>query len=87
MSQLLHCGNLVNDLIKDNHSALPLSGMINPTFQNQGTASVTIDGRILMPDETFTVFAPIVLQNAIPIVFEADKTKTRKLYLSYVSVI
>lgn len=87
MSQLLHCGNLINTVIKDNHSALSLEGMINPTFQNQGEASVTIDGRILLPEETYTVFAPVVLQNAIPIVFEEDKTKKRKLFLGYVSVI
>lgn len=84
---LLHCGNLVNQLIKDNHSAFSLAGMVNPTFQNQGEASVTIDGRILVPGESYSVNAPIVLQNAIPISFENDSTKTRALYLGYVSII
>jgi hypothetical protein len=85
--QLLHCGNLINTLIKHDNSALSLEGMVNPTFQNQGTASVTVDGRVLQPEETYTVFAPIVLQNKIPIVFEDDKTKTRKLWLGYISII
>lgn len=83
----LNCGNLVNKLIKDNHSSFSLAGMINPTFQNQGTASVTIDGRVLAPGETYSVYAPILLQNAIPIVFENDSTKTRALYLGYVAII
>lgn len=85
--KLLHCGNLINKLIKHDDSALSLEGMINPTFQNQGTAAVTIDGRILLPEETYSVFAPIVLQNKIPIVFEDDKTKTRKLWLGYTKII
>lgn len=84
---LLHCGNLVNKLIKDNHSSFSLEGMVNPTFQNQGEASVTIDGRVLAPGETYSVFAPVVLQNAIAIAFESDSTKTRALYLGYVAII
>ncbi|MEN2415534.1 hypothetical protein [Flavobacterium mesophilum] len=87
MSKLLHCGSLRNVLIKDNHSAYSLNGMLNPTFQNQGTAAVTIDGRILLPDETYTVFAPLVLQGNVPIVFEEDKSKKRMLYIGFVSVI
>ncbi|SDZ90968.1 hypothetical protein SAMN05443667_101254 [Flavobacterium gillisiae] len=83
----MFCGNLVNKLIKENHSSYPLAGMINPTFQNQGTASVTIDGRNLAPGETYSVYAPIVLQNAIPITFSPDKTKTRQLYIGYVDII
>ncbi|AOZ99599.1 hypothetical protein [Flavobacterium commune] len=84
---LLHCGNLVNKLIKENHSAYSLKGMVNPTFQNQGEASVTIDGRILASGETYSVEAPIVLQNAVPITFENDSTKTRALWIGYVAII
>ncbi len=85
--RLMHCGNLVNKLIKDNHSTYSLEGMVNPTFQNQGESSVTIDGRVLGPGETYSVYAPIVLSNSISIAFENDNTKTRALYLGYVAII
>lgn len=83
----MNCGNLRNLLIQDNHSNYSLVGMVNPTFQNQGTAAVTIDGRKLEPGETYSVNAPVVLQNAISIIFDADTTKTRQLYLGYVQII
>ena len=85
--KLLHCGQLVNKLIKDNQSSFSLEGMVNPTFQNQGTAAVTIDGRKLESGETYSVYAPVVLKNAIAIEFEKDNTKTRALYVGYVAII
>lgn len=61
--------------------------MVNPTFQNQGTASVSVDGRLLDPGDSYSVSAPVVLQNEIPITFSSDKTLTRQLYIGYVDII
>lgn len=83
----MNCGNLINKVVSENHSAYSLAGMVNPTFQNGGTASVTVDGRVIAPGETYSVFLNLVLQNAIPISFEKDKTKTRILYVGYGQII
>lgn len=83
----MNCGNLINKVVQENHSAFSLAGMVNPTFQNGGTASVTVDGRTIAPGETYSVFLNLVLQNAIPISFEKDKTKTRILYVGYGQII
>ncbi len=80
-------GNLGNTLIDKNHSNFSLDGMVNPSFQNEGTASVNINGRELKPGQSFSAFAPIVLRNSIPITFEADSTKTRILYLGYITLV
>ena len=83
----MNCGYLINKVVQENHSAFSLVGMVNPTFQNGGTASVTVDGRVIAPGETYSVFLNLVLQNAIPISFEKDKAKTRILYVGYGQII
>ena len=83
----MNCGNLINKVVTDNHSAFSLDGMVNPTFQNGGTSPVSVDGRILAPGETYSVFLNLVLKNAIPISFDKDKTKTRILYVGYGQII
>ncbi|MBB1193554.1 hypothetical protein DNC80_07710 [Flavobacterium sp. SOK18b] len=81
------CGNLKNKVITENHSAFSLAGMVNPTFQNKGTSTVNLDGRLIAPGETYSVYLNLVLQNAIPITFEKDKSKTRILYIGYGEII
>lgn len=79
-------GTLENQIIKDNHSDFSLRGMVNPTFQNDGESYVVINGIKVLPGKTYSVYAPVVLQNSIPITFESDKTKTRALRLGFVKV-
>lgn len=82
----LQKGNLNNKIITKNHSQYSLLGMVNPTFQNQGTANVYIDGRLIQPNESFAINCPnIILQNAIPITFENDPAKTKILYVGFVN--
>lgn len=81
-------GNMRNKIIARNDNNFSLAGMINPTFQNQGTNYVVIDGRTVLPGESFTVNAPnVVLQNSIAIKFESDMAKTNILYVGYVELI
>lgn len=78
-------GTLKNELIKDNHSNYPLKDMINPTFQNEGTSNVFIDGRKVEPGQSYAINAPnVILQNTVSITFDPDKTKTRILYVGFV---
>lgn len=80
-------GNVRNQLIRLDTSQFSMLGMVNPTFQNQGTAYVFIDGRKVLPGESFSVNCPnVVLQNAISIAFENDNSKTRQLYVGFVSL-
>lgn len=83
----MFCGILQNKVVTDNQSAFDLKGMVNPTFQNGGTATVIVDGRTLQPGETYSVHLNLVLQNQISISFEKDKTKTRILYVGYGQII
>ncbi len=81
-------GVLRNDLIKENYSDYPLKDMINPTFQNEGTSTVFIDGRNVEPGQSYAVNAPnVILQNNVSITFEIDITKTRILFVGYVKTI
>lgn len=77
--------NLVNRLITDNVQSFTLKGMVCPTFQNEGTADVVIDGRLVKPKSTFGVYAPgYELQNSVNIQFLGEKgSTTRLLYLSF----
>ncbi len=80
-------GQLRNVLINKSDSNYPLAGMISPTFQNEGTASVIIDGRKLDQGDSFSINVPgVMLTNSIAITFEQDNTKTRKLYVGFVSL-
>lgn len=80
-------GNSRNVMIDTNHSQFSLLGMVNPTFQNQGTAYVIIDGRKVLPGESFPYNVPnVILQNSIGINFEPDAAKTRILYLGFVQL-
>ena len=81
-------GNLRNVLISGSTSNFSLAGKINPTFQNEGTAVVYIDGRRLDPGQSYAVNVPnVVLQNTVPITFENDSSKTHILYLGFVELI
>lgn len=81
-------GELKNALINGNHSNYPLKDMINPTFQNEGTAKVFIDGREVRPGQSYAVNAPnVILQNTVSITFEPDPAKTRILYVGFVKSI
>jgi hypothetical protein len=76
--------NVVNQIITRNNPQFPLLGMLNPTFQNQGTANVYVNGLLLEPGDSYTVNVPMsVCQNNIAIVFEQDNTKTKTLYVGY----
>lgn len=80
--------NVVNQIITRNNPQFPLKGMINPTFQNQGTAKVFVNGLLLEPGDSYTVNVPMgVCQNSIAITFEQDLTKTKTLYVGYGSLI
>lgn len=76
--------NLVNKLIVLNNQNFSLKGMICPTFQNEGTCDVIIQGRILKPNSSFGVYAPgYALQNSVNIQFVGSPSDTKRLYLSY----
>lgn len=78
-------GQLVNTVITDSQNDFPLKGMINPTFQNSGEASVLIDGRKIEAGESYAINAPnVILTNNVSIIFENDSTKARILHLGYV---
>lgn len=81
-------GNLKNDLVSQSETRYSLKDKICPTFQNEGTATVYIDGRKLGAGESYSVNVPnVVLQNSIPITFDTDPTKTKILYVGYVELI
>ena len=80
-------GYLKNELISKSQPQYSLKNKINPTFQNEGTATVYIDGRTLKAGESYSVNVPnVIMQNAIPISFEADPTKTKILFIGYVEL-
>lgn len=77
-------GNLVNELITRNNKQYSLDGKVCPTFQNQGTAKVSVNGLLLNPGESYVANLPMLkLKNSIQISFEEDTTKTRILYVGY----
>ncbi len=81
-------GNLKNDLVNQSQTRFSLKGKICPTFQNEGTAAVFVDGRKLLTGESYSVLVPnVILQNSIPITFENDPTKTKILYVGYVELL
>jgi len=81
-------GKLKNELVNQSQSQYSLLGKICPTFQNEGTASVYIDGRKLLTGESYSVNAPnVILQNSIAITFDIDPTKTKILYVGFVELI
>lgn len=81
-------GNLKNDFINQSKTGFSLKGKINPTFQNEGTAYVMIDGRKILPGESYSINVPnVILQNSIAITFEPDSNKTKILYVGYVELI
>lgn len=81
-------GNLKNDFINQSKTGFSLKNKINPTFQNEGTAYVVIDGRKILPGESYSINVPnVILQNAIAITFDPDSTKTKILYVGYVELI
>lgn len=80
-------GNLVHRVVDDNHEDYSLQGMISPTFQNVGTATAYVGGREIAQGKSFSVNVPgIELQNSLPIIFEPDPAKTRKLHLHFVQL-
>lgn len=80
--------NLVNQIITKNNPQFSLDGMLNPTFQNQGTANVYINGLLIQPGDSYACNVPgVEFKNTIPIVFEQDSTKSRILYVGYASLI
>ena len=81
-------GYLKNELIAQTQPQYSLKGKICPTFQNEGTASVYIDGRTLKPGESYSINVPnVILENAIPITFETNPAKTKILYVGYVELV
>lgn len=83
----MESGNLKNELVNQSQTNYPLKGKICPTFQNEGTATVYIDGRKLQPKESYSVNVPnVILNNDIPITFDADHAKTKILYVGYVEI-
>lgn len=84
----MESGNLKNDLVNQSQSRFSLKGKICPTFQNEGTATVLIDGRKLLPGESYSVNVPnVMLQNSIAITFEDTPGKTKILMVGYVEII
>ena len=80
-------GVLRNILVTKTNLNYPLKGKINPTFQNEGTAVAYIDGRKLLPGESYSVNVPnVILQNNIPITFESDPSKKPILYIGFVEI-
>lgn len=78
-------GQLINKTIVNSENDYSLDGMINPTFQNTGETAVLIDGRKVLPGESFAVNAPnVILTNSISIVFEKEEGKANILHLGYV---
>lgn len=78
-------GKLVNTVLTDSHNDFPLKGMINPTFQNTGEASVLIDGREIKTGESYAINAPnVILTNNVSIIFENDPAKTKVVHVGYV---
>ncbi|MFV5702194.1 hypothetical protein ACM55F_10010 [Flavobacterium sp. XS2P12] len=81
-------GELINEVITANHANYSLKDMINPTFQNDGEATVFIDGRIVKKGESYAINAPnVILQNEISITFEPDQSKSKILYVGFVKTI
>lgn len=81
---MLFKGNLRNLMITKTQPSFSLKGKISPTFQNEGTAFVIVDGRKLLPGESYSANLPyMICQNAIPITFESDSSKTRILYVGF----
>jgi hypothetical protein len=77
-------GNLRSLLITESHTSFSLKGKICPTFQNEGTAYVVIDGRKLLPGESYSTNLPLMIcQNNVPITFEGDPSKTKILYIGF----
>lgn len=78
-------GQLINKTIVSSDNNYSLDGMINPTFQNTGETAVLIDGRNVLPGESFAVNAPnVILTNSISIVFESEPEKANILHVGYV---
>lgn len=83
----IQSGNLVHKILKQNEENYSLQGMISPSFQNLGTATAYIDGRVIAPGKTFSVNVPgIELQNTIQIIFENDPSKVKQLHLHFVQL-
>ncbi len=81
---MLYQGALLKKTVTKKNEQFSLKGMINPSFQNVGTAIAYIDGREVPGGETFNVNLPLlVLQNDISIDFEADPLKTKIVYVHY----
>lgn len=78
-------GELKNEAITSNRPNYSLKDMINPTFQNDGEATVYIDGRVVKKGESYAINAPnVILQNEISITFEPDQNKSKILYVGFV---
>lgn len=81
-------GHLVNKTIVSSDNNYSLDGMINPTFQNSGETAVLIDGRKVLPGESFSVNAPnTILRNEISIIFENEIGKANIIHVGYVKTI
>jgi hypothetical protein len=81
---MLFKGNLKNQLITKSSTAFSLKGKISPTFQNEGETFVIVDGRKLLPGESYSANLPfMVCQNSISITFEKDPSKSNILYVGY----
>lgn len=84
----MESGNLKNELINQSETRYSLDGKICPTFQNEGTATVYIDGRKLQTGESYSINVPnVILRNSIPITFEPNPAKTKILYVGFVELI
>ncbi|WNM19275.1 hypothetical protein [Flavobacterium capsici] len=80
-------GDMVNELVTNSINNFSMKGKCNPTFQNQGTQNVYVNGMLLEPGDSFPVNVPgVVLQNEIKITFGNDSTKQNILYIGYVTL-
>ena len=80
-------GTLINNLITQDNPQFSLQGLVRPCFQNQGTQTVYIGNRKVLPNEEYRVAANVILTNEIAIEFEKVANKTNLLWLGAVKVL
>ena len=81
-------GALKNIVVDCDNMQFPLDGMLSPTFQNEGTNYALIDGRTILPGESYVINQPgIVLSGSVQITFENDPVKTNVLHVGYITLL
>jgi hypothetical protein len=81
-------GVLKNVVIQFDQPQFSLDGMLSPTFQNEGTAFVLIDGRMIPAGDSYVINQPgVVLFGKVQITFEDDPAKSKVLQVGYVTLL